>query len=100
MAWPPSLYANCEQRPPGARGADIPAPRADPRTPGPAPSAALARFPAPVPGAAASRVRATPERPRATPLVAGGGGTWGPGGPPGASGASKGREDRGTEKRV
>lgn len=47
MAWPPSLYANCEQRPLGARGADIPAPRADPRTPGPAPSAALARFPAP-----------------------------------------------------
>lgn len=100
MARPPSLYVNCGQRPLRARGAVLPAPRADPRTPDPAPSGALARLPAPVPGAAASRVRATPERPRATPLVAGGGGTWGFRGPPGASGASKGREDRGTKKRV
>lgn len=82
------------------RGAVLPAPRADPRTPGPAPSMTLARIPAPVPGAAASRVRATQEPPRATPLVAGGGGTRSSGGPPGAGSSSKGREDRGTKKRV
>lgn len=70
--------------------------------PSPRPARGPSRLPAPVPGAADSRVRATPERPRAPRVVAGDRG-WRRalrGVSQQLAAPGKGREDRGTQKRV